>query len=65
MNAKVLEFRLPRWPRVLRIVERYVGSKGLARRYVERAARGEALYLSIVREAFARRHIKGGHAWMA
>lgn len=45
-----------RWPRVVRIVERYVGDRRLAVRYVAKAATEEKMYVAIVREAFARRH---------
>lgn len=58
MSAGIVDVR---FPRVLRIVERYVGQKHLARRYVQRAAEGQQLYVEIVREAFKRRHRKGGH----
>ncbi len=54
-----------RWPRVLRMVEEYVGNRNLAVRYVAKAVDqavsgddGSKLYVDIVREAFARRHAR-------
>lgn len=47
-----------RWPRVIRMVEEYVGNRSLAARYLAKAVQGEALYVEIVFQAFARRHQK-------
>jgi len=47
-----------RCPRVVRMVESYVGSRVLAVRYVFGAEAGDSMHLQIVREAFARRHKK-------
>lgn len=45
-----------KWPRLVRMVENYVGSRGLAVRYVNKAVMGDQLYQKIVKEAFIRRH---------
>lgn len=57
------EYKLAlRYPRLAAMIESYVGgNRGVARRFLRKAAAGEELYIKIAREAFARRHnTKGG-----
>lgn len=47
---------MKRYPRTYQMLKRHVLNNALAARYLAKAARGEALYRQIVREAFATRN---------
>jgi len=52
-----MEYKLAlHYPRLAKMLARYVGNEKVARRFLRKAVAGEELYLKIAREAFARRH---------
>lgn len=64
MSGEVIDLPF-RYRRLVRMVERYVGNRQLAIRYVRYAKSGERPYTRVVREAFDRRHSytrAGSHA---